>query len=142
MTERIPFEIPDDGEPLIEGLESHLYVVEFGEHGVKVGITANPKTRMAQHERDGRNFGRLVTRVWVSGPHAEAAANERAVIAYCRDLAGVSSSRRGEYFSVPYDDVQQYAVGLPKSRGDREAFEARVNAGFNVFKSIALGGHA
>lgn len=141
-----PFTFPATGQPVLDlgdapavkGLESHLYVVEFGRYGVKVGITANPKSRLAQHARDGRNFGRPATRGWLSPPHAEAKDNERALIAFCNKRTRAVRSR--EYFTTPFQRVHEYASTLPMSRGDREAFEAHAEAVADGFISIVMGG--
>lgn len=107
-----------DGEPLAEGLELHLYVVEFPGHGVKVGITKNPTNRVAAHRRDAAAFGRTVGRVWVSRPHTEARANEAA-------LKRIDPGTTREYLSVDFDRVMEHVRSLPNSRATRTAIAER-----------------
>lgn len=146
MTEITPFEFPATGQPVlnlsgdpaIKGLESHLYVIEFGTYGVKVGITTNPKSRLAHHARDGRNFGRPASRGWISLPHVEAKDNERRLISFCNQRSRAVRSR--EYFATSFDRVCEYAATLSMTRGDREVFEAHNEAIADRFISFALGG--
>lgn len=135
-TEVQPFIFPTTGqqlrsmianeEPAIEGLESYLYVVEFRGSGIKFGITTDPANRLGAHQHDGRVFGRPATRGWLAPPHVEAAANEDALKTFCAQQAG--TERRGEYFAVPFDATCEFASRLPRSRGDRDAHQAKVNA--------------
>lgn len=124
---------------LIKGLESHLYVVEFGDHGIKVGVTAAPRNRLGQHRRDGSNFGRPVTRWWLSGPHVEALTNERQLIEHCRAKSGQSGTARGEYFAIPFAATLEVASKLPMTRGDRTDFDAAVGARADALKAFFLG---
>lgn len=128
--------LTEDAEPAIKGLESHLYVVEFGQYGIKVGITVNPADRLGEHQRAGRAFGRPATRGWLTPPHIEARGNERKLIAFCAQQAGADP--RGEYFAVPFETAFAFASQLPRSRGDRAAYEADCRARLNVLKQ-ALG---
>jgi predicted GIY-YIG superfamily endonuclease len=81
-----------------------LYVVEFIDHGVKVGVTArDPQVRLAEHRRDAEAYGRTVGRTWVSFPHLEARANEKAL----KRLAGPGQKR--EYLPLSFDEVMVQA---------------------------------
>jgi hypothetical protein len=87
-----------------------LYVVEFPGHGVKVGVTArDPRVRLAEHRRDAEAYGRDVGRTWVSFPHLEARAHEKAL----KRLAG--PQQRREYLPLPFDEVVAYAQLLAPS---------------------------
>jgi hypothetical protein len=131
-----------DGEPRDKWHEYHLYVVEFGDYGIKVGYASNPADRLMAHQRAGRNFGRTATRGWLSSMHVEAQDNETALINFCADLTRTPRLPRCEYSAAPFDLVREYAASLPMTRltvGDKKAREARSRAGANVFASITLG---
>jgi hypothetical protein len=129
-----------DGDPAVKGLESHLYVIEFGEHGIKVGYTADPMTRMIAHQRDGRHFSRHATCGWLSMAHVEAKDNEEALIGFCAELTGIRVERRSEYSAAPFGRVQEYAAALPMTRGDRQASEERSRRLVADFASMMFGG--
>lgn len=120
-------------EPLIEGAELHLYVVEFEGHGVKVGVTGRPDKRIAQHRRDAEAYGRSVGRVWLSTPHVEARANESA-------LKKLAPSQRREYLPLAYELVVTHAETLPKSRADKAEVERRNEATSQFFQRLLTGG--
>lgn len=115
----------------IVGKELHLYVVELVGLGVKVGVTAKPDKRIAQHRRDADAYGRAVGRVWVSDPHVEARANESAL----KRLAG----QRREYLNIAFETAVARARELPQSRADREAVARQQERTVAFFQSI-LGG--
>lgn len=105
--------------------EFHLYVVEFVDWGVKVGISKTPARRIARHRVEAGKFSLQVGRAWTSPPHVEARQNERALIA----LGGVGNRR--EYLAVDYDTAVSTALKLPKtpaSQALRNAEIARVAA--------------
>lgn len=126
------------GDPLVSGLEGHVYVVEFGDYGIKVGVTASPEKRLRAHQKSGRDFGRFATRGLITGPHQEARDNERMLITHCRYLVGQPADHRGEYFDLRLEDVREYVTALPFSRGDRTAFEAEEQRKVGAMKALFL----
>lgn len=123
-----------EGEPCLKGAEHHLYIVEFVDHGIKVGITGDPNRRLATHRRDAEAFGRPVGRAWVSPPHVEARSNEKALKALS------DSATRREYINVPFDDALATAARLPMRRADRAAVEADRARALSTLQSILLPG--
>lgn len=92
---------------------SFIYVVGFGDTGrIKVGYSAaRPERRVEAHKRGARAYLACDSFAeWVSPDHEEGAANERALIAWCRER---SQTQVGEYFTLPYDEVLAYAQSLP-----------------------------
>ena len=81
----------------------HLYLVEIVGHCVKVGITTDPKRRIADHEANARKLGRVVGRTWVTQPHVEARANERLI----------KGDHDTEYLPRSFEDVLAQAESLP-----------------------------
>lgn len=80
-----------------------LYLVEFEDHGVKVGVSAQPMHRLKQHHRDAAAFGRKVGRTWISPiAHTEARANERAI----------KSGASREYLERSFDECLAHAGAL------------------------------
>lgn len=147
VTEIMPFDFNGhpirfgrSNNPLIKGLESYLYAVEFGDYGIKIGITASPDTRIAQHWRNGRDFGRPATRGLITAPHIEARTNERALIQHCREATGRIEIVRGEYFPIPLEAVEEFMAALPQSRGDRAAYEAKTSASSQGLTDFVVGG--
>ncbi|ELP70051.1 hypothetical protein STRTUCAR8_08640 [Streptomyces turgidiscabies Car8] len=138
MSSIIPFTFPETGqpftlpafdcEPIIKGLEGHLYVVEFDSGGVKVGFTSDPEARITTHRRAARNFGRRAVRGALTPPHVEARKNEQMLIAACRKAASVPDLHTGEYFPLDLDLAMGLISGLPQTRGDREAYESEMKA--------------
>lgn len=111
--------------------ESYLYVVEFIGHGVKVGITANPDRRFAQHRRDAAAFDRAVGRTWLSPvPHGNARDNERAL----------KLGARREYLDRPFDECVTQAEEMAFIRLDPAEVERRSQAVLRTFQAILLGG--
>lgn len=128
------------GDTIIKGLESHLYVVEYVDFGVKVGITERPESRFADHVRAAKSHKRPIGRVWLSQPHVKARENESLLIASCRSFVGITDKKRREYFQVGFDRVVPEAEALLFQRGNREEFERRVTATTDLFKSLVLNG--
>lgn len=122
--------------PVVVGAEHHLYVVEIPDVGVKVGISTKPKNRVAAHRRDALAYGRSIERVWISLPHIEARANERALI---RSFGGGTCR---EYLPIGFDAALKAIECLPRTRADRSAHERKVEATANFFKSFITGGRA
>jgi hypothetical protein len=120
------------GGQVPKGLGSCLYVVEFQDSGIKVGITNDPTKRLGTHQRQGRAFGRPAKRGWFTPPHVEARANERELIAFCARQP--DADPRGEYFAVPFEAACTFASRLPRSRGDEAAHEAKIQAGLDALK--------
>lgn len=129
-----------DGESLIKGLESHLYVVELLGLGVKVGITESPSVRLGAHVRAARSHQRDVGRVWISCPHVRARENETLLIASCKAHLGTTDSKRREYFALGFDRAVEEAAGLLFQRGNREAFEKRVAGTADCLMAIVTNG--
>lgn len=99
----------------MRGIEQHLYIVELVGVGVKVGITINPKARIATHRRDAAAYKREVGRLYISIPHIEARENERRLIA-------LGDGRR-EYMDVDYERALDLAGQLPRTRATRQQSE-------------------
>jgi hypothetical protein len=124
--------LPSDGispfdQPLIKGLEAHIYVLGFESGLVKVGYSASPDKRIALHERHGAAYGNPLAQSWRSGPHVGAFQNEALLIKFCAEHATVSSGR--EYFTdIAFDEVRAYATTLQFARGDKEAHEQQQRA--------------
>lgn len=129
-----------DGDTLVKGLEAHLYVVEYVDFGVKVGVTERPAARFADHVRAAKSHKRPIGRVWLSRPHVGARENETLLIGSCRSLLGITDKKRREYFQVEFDRVVPEAESLLFQRGNREEFERRITATTDLFKSILLNG--
>lgn len=75
----------------------HIYLIEYQDGSVKVGRTANPRSRVGSHWSDARKFNHQVTRVWVSKAHANHIANEKEAIMICNEFGDQKSGK--EYFS-------------------------------------------
>lgn len=128
-----------DGEPVVKGLEGHLYIVEFDQGGVKVGFTTDPKTRINTHASTAKKFGRRAVRGALTAPHVEAQSNERELIRRCREAAGLPETFTGEYFPVSLQQAAAFIEDMPQSRGDRLAYQARVNAQADGLTQFLLG---
>lgn len=92
---------------------SYIYIVGFGDTGrIKVGYSAaKPEARVEAHKRGARAYlGCDEFTEWVSPDHKEGVDNERALIKWCRER---SRTQVGEYFSLPYGEVLEYAQSLP-----------------------------
>lgn len=81
----------------------HLYLVEIVGVGVKVGITSNPKCRLAAHRKTAKDFGRSVRRLWLSAPHADAREFEQRLI----------GDSRSEYLRIPFEEAWRRLMALP-----------------------------
>ncbi|PZE66939.1 hypothetical protein [Curtobacterium sp. MCBD17_021] len=117
---------------LLAGAEQHLYIVEYVNAGVKVGVTADPPSRLKAHERAARAHGGQVGRIALSGPHSCSKENERSLVR----LGGAGN--RSEYLPITFDDALKAAEALSYPRADRDAFAARTEAGFNFLKALVL----
>jgi hypothetical protein len=75
----------------------HVYVIQFSTGGVKVGQSRNPEGRIAAHREGARAYGTEVVQTWISVKHQNVEANERRLIAFCRQHW---SRVRAEYFPM------------------------------------------
>lgn len=92
---------------------SYIYVVGFGDTGrVKVGYSGrSPERRVEAHKRGARAYLECTEfQEWISIDHEEGVENEKALIAWCRERTGTVT---GEYFTLPYSEVLEYAQSLP-----------------------------
>jgi hypothetical protein len=98
--------------------EGFIYLVFFGNDTLKAGRTVEPQQRVGRHIHAGLVHGSPAYMVWVSGPHANARVNERAVLDYCRRRA---TKRIGkEYFvGVNPNRIVDYVEELEYLRLDR-----------------------
>ncbi|AEK09670.1 hypothetical protein PBI_MOZY_56 [Mycobacterium phage Mozy] len=95
--------------------EYHLYVLELVGFGVKVGISKNPRRRLATLRKHAEDHGTPVGRTFISHPHVEARANERHLI-----TLGGSGNRREYLPGIGYDAAVSATVGLPMHRAGSE----------------------
>lgn len=87
----------------------HLYVVEFVDRCIKIGITGNPHKRLQRHYGDAKKFGMAVGRVWVSVRHVEAQRNELLL----------KRGQRTEYITGrTFDSVLRDVLALPVTRAE------------------------
>lgn len=102
--------------------EGHVYLVAFSSGSVKVGLASFPKKRLAQHIAGAACHGVEVLAAWVSGPHVEAEANERALISAARALGGTprpyaNNQVYPEWFTnVDLHDLKTHAETLTYTR--------------------------
>lgn len=129
----------NDGSPTVKGLESHLYVVEIINHGVKVGRSESPANRIRAHASTARSWGREIGRVAISMPTAQFNVAETSLINQCQAAAPAHSR---EYISLGFDEALEILRSIPLERGDAEAFHARNGAVSEMFKSFVMGGGA
>ena len=92
----------------------HLYVVEFGSGIVKVGRTAKPEIRLANHSLFAQVHGGRITQSWVSGLHYCSADSERELIDFCLRFGPAVVGR--EYFRAPFADVRARASLIAANR--------------------------
>jgi len=82
----------------------HIYVVEFDQGTIKVGTSVDPKARLRSHAGLAAFFQISIARRWISLPHANAQANEKALIHWCTERAQVVGGR--EWFGgLAFDEV-------------------------------------
>ncbi len=74
---------------------THLYLVEILGVGVKVGVSDQPKKRLATHAKNAAVHGRSVGRVWLSTPHHEARTLE----------SMVKGTSKSEYLKIDFDEA-------------------------------------
>ncbi|MEV8639338.1 hypothetical protein AB0395_47565 [Streptosporangium sp. NPDC051023] len=89
--------------------EGHVYVIKFSSGRVKVGFTADLKTRLANHVGAAKAHGITIEEKWTSPFHKEARPNEKRLIEFCRSIPGAEAS--GEHFTgVSFDDIVKFAT--------------------------------
>jgi hypothetical protein len=87
--------------------QGFVYVVEFTSGVVKVGKTANPVQRIANHAHFARIHGGNVRRSWTSEEHYCCGSTERELIEYCAQVGELVAGR--EYFRADFHDVRTRA---------------------------------
>ena len=87
--------------------ERYLYLFEIVGLAVKVGITANPRTRIGNHVHAASVHGREIGRVWISPAHLEALHNENII----KGEPGAS-----EYLERSMSELMLQAMALPMTR--------------------------
>jgi hypothetical protein len=90
--------------------EGFLYVIGFTPTRIKVGRTNQPNARISTHIRYGRGILGTDPQVWVSGPHSDYKANERALLEWCR--AKANAEDRSEWFDLGFNKVVRVAEAL------------------------------
>jgi hypothetical protein len=100
--------------------EAHVYVLAFDSGLIKVGRTTKPQQRINAHLDNAQVHRATPLAVWLSVPHANAKANEDALISYCAGIATLKT--RSEYFvGVELADLVAYAESLSYRRLDAPA---------------------
>jgi hypothetical protein len=131
----MPYHFPATDTPVRYPIEAYVYVLRFGSGLVKVGYSADPSKRVRQHQDLANSYGNPVTAQWVSTPHTKAAANEKALIAFCAERATAVAGR--EFFKgVDFDAVVSFAGSLPLHRATADEvaeLEARAEATKKAF---------
>lgn len=92
--------------------EGSVYVVAFAAGLVKVGRSERPFMRLRRHVAEAERHNNPVVRAWISVPHVEFNANERALkrwVAKQGDLIHGSEYFRG----ITADDIIRFATTLP-----------------------------
>jgi hypothetical protein len=95
--------------PATEG--GHVYVLEFnGPDGiVKVGMTGDPKTRMATHAKQAASFGTCITRMWVSAAHLGYEQTEKRLIAAAGAPGSVDIIGKERFFGLDFTRAVEMA---------------------------------
>lgn len=101
----------DEDEPIVRGVEKHLYIAELPGLGVRIGVTETPEKHLRRHRAEAASFGRKIGRVWISPPHVDARDNEKLV-------KRLGSSRR-DHLAVDFDTAIEYAQRLSMVRATR-----------------------
>jgi hypothetical protein len=107
--------------------EGHVYVLQFGS-AVKVGTTTDPCSRIARHARSHLSNHGALSRIWISTPHVEAEANERALIDFCEARGRVIPGSSESFLGVDVDHVVTFAGSLPYHRVDVAEWRRRISA--------------
>ncbi|MFE7198477.1 hypothetical protein [Microbacterium oxydans] len=122
------------GAAPLAGVEKHVYAIEVGSAGVKVGITEQPRKRIQAHARAARAHGHELGRIAVTEARENARANERELIALGGD------GNRSEYLTLDFDDVLAVMRSLVIERADAEWHAARAEGVKNLFANLLFGG--
>jgi hypothetical protein len=85
----------------------HIYVIGFTSGVVKVGKTANPKHRLANHAMLATVHAVGVAHAWMSRRIFYVSAAERELIAFCARTGELAAGR--EYFRVQFSEVRNRA---------------------------------
>lgn len=89
-----------------------VYLLEFDTGVIKVGKAVDPRRRLQAHKSSAEAMGRRLVAAWVSRPHGNYAANERALIASFTHRS--SQVIRAEYFvGVGITEARRIAQALP-----------------------------
>lgn len=75
----------------------YVYVIGFGGGAVKVGMTADPKTRFGTLRGTARTFGDAIENTWLSPHHLDPRSNESSLIDLMINAGGSTEQR--EYFT-------------------------------------------
>jgi hypothetical protein len=90
--------------------QGYLYVIGFSSGPVKVGQTADPRRRFAEHRRDAGAYGVKISNFWISIAHSNYLANEVELIDLC---LGFGTPVKREYFhGADFDVVARGAADL------------------------------
>lgn len=96
----------------------YIYAIDFTSPGpernvVKVGQTIQPAKRFVAHARDSRSKYLHFRTLWLSEPHININATERALIAFCKDRWPLVHGK--EWFAdADFDAVTEFATQLRK----------------------------
>lgn len=92
--------------------EGCIYVAFFVTGMVKVGRSHRPFTRIRQHASEAERHENPVVRAWISMPHTEFIANERALKTWAMEHGELING--AEYFhAINSDDIISFALTLP-----------------------------
>lgn len=92
-------------------MTGHIYVAEFDQGTIKVGMSVDPRARLRTHALDAARFQISITRRWISLSHADAAASEKALIRWCAARASAAGGR--EWFSgLDFEEVMAHGRKL------------------------------
>lgn len=87
----------------------YLYVLELSSRVIKLGMTANPRERLATHIKQAGAFGSRITGAWLSDHHANHKGSEQ--VALCELAARSTQSFGPERFDgVSFRDAVDIAI--------------------------------
>ena len=100
----------------------YVYVLRYGDGAVKVGRTRGAGGRLKGHQTTGRVFGRQMVDWWVSPPHDDWKANEKALIGIAAEMGTPIAA---EYFpGIDFAALVDRAKTLPFPPPDPAAANA------------------
>jgi predicted GIY-YIG superfamily endonuclease len=104
--------------PRADFLDGYLYVIEFADGMVKVGITNHPASRTSAHSGYAKKLGTTLGRVWFSEAHRDHARSEERLITA---MVAISADRhRDEYFTgVTFEQARGIAETIFTNRARR-----------------------